>query len=174
MSKLSKVTLALFVAVCGAILAYRIYLASLSDETRIRNLLQSVAEAFNDASASRISDRLTADFSVEKGDFGRREVHAFLVHFFLRERDRKSGEPLWRVEVKPEEVDLSIEGGEKDGPPTARVEVTARFSRQSAANAESPEGAPVIVVFTGKLVKAKGRWLIDSAERRLLGGRWPF
>ena len=177
MSKLVKAGLVLFVAACVAILAYRIYLASLSDETRIRKLLEAVADGFNDASASRISDRLAPDFSVEGSDLGRREVHAFLVQFFFRERDRKSGKPLWKVELRPEDIDLRIEEREQEGPPTARVEVTAQFVKLPAPDSksgENPGPAPARVMISGVLKKIEGRWLIDSASHRLLGGRWPF
>jgi len=182
MSKFGKAGLALFVAACVAIVAYRLYLASLSDETRIRKMLEAIAEGFNEASASAVSDRLTADFSVERGDLGRREVHAFLVQFFLQERDHRSGKPLWKVELRPEDIELRIEEGEHDGPPPARAEVTARFVKLSAADAqpgEPAEGsrhrpAPVEARFSGVLKKIEGRWLIDSANHRLLEGRWPF
>jgi hypothetical protein len=171
---MAKAGLALFVAVCVAVLAYRLYLASLSDETRIRKMLEAVADGFNDASASRISDRLTADFSVERGGLGRREVHAFLVQFFFQERDHKSGKPLWRVELRPEDIDLRIEEGEQDGPHTAHVEVTARFVRLSGPDSQPAGGTPATAVFSGVLKKKEGSWLIDSASHRLLEGRWPF
>jgi hypothetical protein len=153
----------------SALIAYRIYLACLSDETRIRRMVAAMESGFNEGRTGALVDRLAEKFTEEASGLGREEVRMFLARFFLTERLPKSHRLRYQVETAPGEVLVSLSETERD---RGRLEVTARFfTRNDRDDSRSGSGA---VLFSGELVKESGEWRILRAKAKLLEGRWPF
>jgi hypothetical protein len=173
MTRGAKTGWAALLAFGGAIIGYRLFLGSITEEERVRNLVRSVSGAFNEGRAGEVTRWLAGDFLEEASGLGRDEVRAFLLELFLREKDPRSREMLWQVEAAPEDLKVVFEDEEKSGATSAcRLEVIARFSRRAGESAAGKSA--VLISFTGELRKMDGRWLIARARHKVLEGRWPF
>ena len=151
-----------------AIVAYRVYLALLPDETRIRRLVASMAGAFNDGAAGALTSWLADDFQEGQSHAGKNETRLYLMGFFHNERDPKTGEQRYLVEAPREDVEVRIDPGDSTA---ADLAVKTRFLLRRA----NDEPAPVAtVLFTARLAKVDGSWRIRRADQRILEGRRPF
>ena len=157
---------------CGAALvlllaAYGIYRLCLSDETRIREFVTGMAADFNAGAVGSCVDGLAADYREEIVRVRKDEVHQLLVALWFREKDPKTGEFPFRVELPPEEIRVTLDGEARD---KAEIELTARF-----ADVRRNGGKPLWQVrVEAKLAKVDGKWRVKSSRHETLEGRVPF
>jgi len=168
MSRAGKVAIAGTALLAAALVAYRIYLSSLSEEDRIRAMVKEIALGFNEGNAGDVTRRLTSDFTEKTSGLEKKEIHALLAHFFLTAKDRKSGETLYQVVIAPDGI--QVERSQEE-PASAKITVTARFLPRAA---QGDAGKAALVLFRGTLAKVDGEWKIAGASHELLEGRWPF
>jgi hypothetical protein len=154
-------------AAAAALVAYRIYLAMLPEEARIRRLVQGIAESFNEGSVGGITGHLAEDFREERTSLGREELRLVLAQLFLARRNA-SGGLLDRVELPPGGVEVEFD---EKSPDTARIRVVGRFTSRAKSGEEREEA---VVEFSGDLGRVDGRWLLRRASHKLVSGRWPF
>ncbi len=166
MSRGTKLAVAAAAACAAALVAYRIHLALLPDEARIRGMVEGIRDAFNEERAGGISRHLADDFEESASGLGRREVHAFLAQFFLTQRTT-AGDARFSVEVPDDGIEVRID----EPPATARLEVRARFRMQRSSGDAIPYST---MLFTAELAKVDGEWLIRRARQKTLEGRSPF
>ncbi len=165
---MKKFLLAAAIATSAALLVYWLFLALRSDEDRIRALVDGVAEAFNEGSAGGVVGPLAEDFEETESGLKRREVQLILARFFLQERDSRTREIRYRLEVRPEDVAIELDGGR---PEMGKLTVTARFFRNGAAEEARPAA---VVEFAGELKKIDHAWRISRAGHRFVEGRIRF
>src|SRR5438093_2846389 len=134
MSRAGKAVVAAAGAAAAALIGYRIYLAMLPDEARIRRVVKGIEEAFNEGSVSGITGSLAQDFREKDSNLGRDEVRLVLAQLFLASQSRSAAR--YRVEVEPGGVDVELEA---ERPDSARITVTARFSSLSKSGEEREE-----------------------------------
>ena len=104
---LQKLLRLLLVGAVVAALAYVLWHALASEETRIRWLLEDIQESFNDGRSGGVVEGLSSEYTDEKYQFGVTEVRAYLVQIFLTRRDPKTREFLFRAEL--EDGDPTVE-----------------------------------------------------------------
>ncbi len=159
------------------ILVYWFAVTLASDETKIRWMLESLEEAFNDGSARRIGGALAEDFREIDSGLDRQQTILAFMGFVRRNLDAES-EFLYRCELAELDDDsISIADGEEK---TATVRVIVSFHRRAASSGkDGDDGSPrekrvSTIAFTGDLIVEEGRWKILRAAHELIDGRRPF
>jgi len=152
------------ISACAA-LAYWVYLASASDDTRIRWLVADMLEGFNDSRAGRVVSGLSEDFSEDTVHVSREEIKGFLLQLFLTERDPETKEFRFKAEIS--DLQISVKGGD---PPKASARLTATLLQKSGAQWAS---AWVVDVEAG-LGKEDGDWKFFRSRHTSREGRRPF
>jgi hypothetical protein len=151
------------------VLAYLIYPMLLSDETRIRRLLEGTAESFNHRRAGSCVAPLADDYRDATSGLDKRQLQAVLAAIFLRKQniDPEGGLFLYPAQVPEEHLTITIRDG---SPPVAEVRAKVVFHHLS-----DPGGDPRWEVdATAELTKASGKWLVERSRFRQLAGRPPF
>jgi len=145
---------------------YRLAMLFVPEETRIRQLMETMVEAFNDRDAGDCAAGLADDFREETVKLGKPEVHALLVHLFFAQRDSRTGEVPYRIEVPPESlrVTLGPGGGE------AKVELIARFLEDRGKGARPVWEAAI----SADIVKVDGEWRVKRSSHESASGKRPF
>ncbi|MBI4602169.1 MAG: hypothetical protein HY721_09435 [Planctomycetes bacterium] len=161
--KILSLAIFLLAACLGAWWAYR---ALAPEETKIRWLVESMAEGFNRSRPSRTIEGLAEDFREDTAKASKPEVHQFLAYLFLKERDEKTKDFLWKVEL--EEVEVSVLSEEE--PRKAELGLTAAFSRR-AGGSWSPVWKARI---DAELEEREEGWRVVRARHEALEGRRPF
>jgi hypothetical protein len=139
-----------------------LYGALASDTTKIRWLIEGMAESFNDMSSGGTVKGLSEEFEEETSGATKPEVRTFLVYIFLKERDEETKDFLYRVELDPPRIDVK---GEK-----ADVSLDARFFRKRGEGWKSIW----VVGIEAKLRKEDAGWRIHRSSHETREGRPPF
>src|SRR5688572_21364132 len=87
---------------------YRLAMLLVPEETRIHQLIEAMVEAFNDRDAGDCAAGLADDFREETVRLGKSEIHVLLVHLFFAQRDPRTGESPYRIEVPPERLRVTL------------------------------------------------------------------
>jgi hypothetical protein len=141
-----------------------------SEETRIRWLIQEMADDFNRSRPRACAEGLADDFRDDGSRVGKEEVTAYLLHLFLAARDPKTKEFLYRVEVPDEGFEVKVEPGE---PPRARANLVPRFQE---LRSDSPDGAarPIWEVrLEAWLTKTDDGWKVSRSHYETVSGKPP-
>ena len=132
-----------------------------SDETKIRWVLEEMADGFNSTRTSRVLGGLSSDFLDETWGADRELVHAGLAHMFFEEKDPETKHFLYRVEIPKEEVAIDVDGD------AAGVNLAAVFFEVHGATEKLAWKAHVHAAF----VKTKDGWKIRRSESKSVEGQ---
>jgi hypothetical protein len=141
------------------------------ETTKIRWLVEGMAGSFNACRAGGTVKGLSDDFEEETSRARKAEIHEFLGIVFLKERDEKTKEFRYRVELEAPTIEL-VPTGESEGAEAreARISVTARFLRK-----KGDAWAPIwVAAIDARLRKEESGWRIHRAVHETREGRSPF
>ncbi len=164
---MGKLARFLAVAVAGVILILLlrgILFPPEDDETQIRRLVQTAASRFEAGSANGILRLLHDDFGETTTGWSRDEIGRGLRYLFRAERDRKTGELPFTVDVPDEGVEVLL------GPEPDRATVALKSIFRDAAEEPIWE----VSVEAGVARDDGGRWKFVESKHRTLSGRSPF
>ena len=151
-----------FLLVCS--FGFWLYRISIPDETRIRWVLEAMAEGFNDSSARRTVDGLADDFVEESTGASKSEIKGFLFQLDLTERDARTKEFRYRAELS--EIEIQLPPGERRASARLFVDVLRLkgdgWSKAWKARVETA------------LVKEKGGWKVTGGRFLTVEGKRPF
>ena len=137
----------------------------LSDEERVRRIILSMADGFNRSRAGQIVDPLAEGYVEETSRHDRTDVRGYLGVLFLTQRDPKTKEFRYRVEVENLSVTMDAEK-----PGKAQVVVVASFLALGARGYE-----PVWrVEVSASLDRTDDGWKVMRSTHRGLSGKRPF
>jgi len=137
----------------------------LSDEERVRQIILSMADGFNRSRAGQIVDPLAEGYVEETSRHDRTDVRGYLGVLFLTQRDPKTKEFRYRVEVENLSVTMDAEK-----PGKAQVVVVASFLALGARGYE-----PVWrVEVSASLDRTDDGWKVMRSTHRGLSGKRPF
>ncbi|MCZ6598614.1 MAG: hypothetical protein O7B99_13325 [Planctomycetota bacterium] len=106
----------------------RLYVAVfVSDETKIRWVIEDAAEGFNTGDPSDCVADLAKDWRDEKTGLTRRDLQQVLFATFWSDRDPRTKELLWRVEVPEDLLTITLDEADEN---RAEVTCTLRFFRK--------------------------------------------
>jgi len=120
---MKHVLFVLAASVMAFVLGRMVILAFVSDETKIRWLIQEMEEGFNDGDLSDCIGPLHTDWKHDGHSMNRDYLKGGLFQTFREERDRDTGRRTSKVEVDLESFSVEVEDEQ------ARFEVEALFSR---------------------------------------------
>ncbi len=159
MNRFLLAALAAFAAFFGVRAIVR---ALASDETKIRWVLEDMADGFNSTRMSRVLGGLANDFLDETSGADRELVHAGLARIFFEEKDAETKRFLYRVEIPKEDVSIRVDGE------TANVDLAATFFEVHGAAEKLVWKARIHAAFA----KTKDGWKIRRSENQTVeGGR---
>ncbi|MBN1419472.1 MAG: hypothetical protein JXP34_11890 [Planctomycetes bacterium] len=115
----------------GALVAYWISQALVSEETRIRRLLHGMERAFNNEKAGPVMDGLADGFREETSGLGKEEIRALLSHSILTMRDPVTQDFIYRVALPKDDLHISMNA---EDPKKAEATVRARFEEVHGEN----------------------------------------
>ncbi len=152
----------------GVLLVYwLVFHVFVSDETRIRRVLQNSADGFNDTHKSRCISALAEDFRDETMGLNRDMIGQGLVYLFLKEKHPDMDAFRFRIELVEDKLEIEVADV---SPPTAKVSVLLRFSKQVKS-----EFAPVWdVEIDGGMEKTSAGWKVKRSRYRGVSGKSPF
>lgn len=127
-----------------------LFLAFVSDETKIRWQVEGMEEGFNEGDLSDCVGPLDTSWRHDAYSLNREYLKGGLFQAFREERDRETGKRTSRVEVDWKGFFVEVDGEQ------AKIEVEARFSRLQK---EAWEQTWHIRVF-GDLEKGEDGWKI--------------
>ena len=161
-----KVLIALAVLGLLGFGAYRLRLFLASEETRIRWLVESMADSFNERDAGDCVAGLAEDFREETVKLGKTEIHPLLVYLFFKEKDPKTGKFPFRIEVPRESLKVIL--GPEEG--KASLELLARFHEDRG------KGSRLVweALITADLLKKDGAWRVARSTHAPVSGKRPF
>ena len=145
---------------------YRLAMLLVPEETRIRQLIETMVEAFNDRDAGDCAAGLADDFREETVRLGKPEIHALLVYLFFARRDPRTGEAPYRIEVPPESLRTTLGPGDDE----AKVEFIARFLEDRGKGARPVWEAAI----SAEVVKVDGEWKVKRSSHESASGKRPF
>lgn len=158
-------TLLLAVIVAVAVTAYAGYRMLVSDETRIRWLLEDAASSFNQAHLRSCLEAFHLDYRDTTTGLERARLGHVLRLLFLRDLDPKTKAFLFRVRLPTE--DLAIQVDDNGEQAEARFQLDLEKKRQEAWQSQWQ------VWVTAKLQKVDGEWRIHRSSHETAAGRPP-
>ncbi len=158
----------IFGVAAGVLLAYwLVFHAFVSDETRIRRVLQNSVDGFNDTHKKRCISALADDFREETTGLNRDLIGQRLVYLFLKEKHPDMNAFRFRIELVEDKLEIEVADV---SPKTAKVSVLARFSRIVKG-----EFVPVWDVdIDGGMEKTSDGWKVKRSRHRGVSGKIPF
>lgn len=153
------------VAVVGLAIHW-LRLALMSDEARIQALLQDMANGFNRSRAGAAVEGLADDFREETSSADRQTILQVLRVLFLRERDSKTKEFLYRVQLPTEELKIEVLPDQRK----ANVDLVASFFKLHGEE----EQLTWEVRINGDLEKGEEGWQIKRCRHETVQGRMKF
>jgi hypothetical protein len=93
-----------------------------SDESRIRSVVRSMFDGFNETDLSLVMDGLAPEYVDASSGLERRDVRDVLIASFFQDVDSQTHEYLFRAELVEDELRIQLAG---DG--SAEVALAARF-----------------------------------------------
>lgn len=131
-----------------------------SDETKIRWVVEDMADGFNRTRMSPVLGGLSRDFLDETWGADRELVHAGLARMFFQEKDPDTKRFLFRVEIPKDELGIEIEGE------SAEMNLVATFYEVHGAVEKLAWKARMKASF----VKTEDGWKIRRSESTSLEG----
>lgn len=154
-------------AAAGVLIIYwLVFHVFVSDETRIRRVLRSAAEGFNETHKSACLDALADDYRDDTVGLTRDQLGLWLVNLFLKEKPQ-GNTFRYRVEIVEDELKIEV----ADGPPkTAEVTGLVRFSKLTEGEFE-----PVWDVgIEGRMEETSDGWKAKRSRYHSVSGSSPF
>jgi hypothetical protein len=111
-------------SIAAFVLGRMVFLSFVSDETKIRWLVEEMEEGYNAGDLSDCVGPLHEDWEHDGHSLTRDYLKGGLFQAFREERDRETGKRTSKVEIDPESFSVVVEDEQ------ARIELEARFSRQ--------------------------------------------
>jgi len=156
---LTYVALVAFLGIVG----WQIYRASLSDETRIRMLLDDCVDDFNARRVLSLMDGFTLDYEDSTSGTDRNRLQGALLYLFQRRIDKKTRRFRYQIVMPEDSVRIEVAEGE----PRARadlglelVEDDRRVSWKLDVHAE--------------LIESDGVWRIRKSSYETVAGERPI
>ena len=159
-----KRILLLLAAALGLVLLGRALVRSFaSDETRIRWLVEDMADGFDRTRMDPILAGIADDFRDKTSGCDRQELRQAIAYLFFTAKDPATKRFPYRVEARLER--LSIDRGGDD--PSAECEVDARFLERLG----DQESEAWRISLTARLQRGAAGWRIRSASWVTRAGR---
>lgn len=136
-----------------------------SDETRIRDVVESMTDGFNATRTNAVLEAFDARFRDEAFGADKELVHAALVQLFFTAKDEATKRFLYRAETKTTNVAVTKASG--DRPASASAEIEAVFF---ARHGESETEAWRIAVHA-ELEATDGDWRLVRTDARTTSGK---
>lgn len=137
----------------------------LPEEERVRRIILSMADGFNRSRAGQVVDPLAEDYIEETTRHDRTDVRGYLGVLFLTQRDAKTKESRYRVEVEHLSVTIDAEKPEK-----AQATVVASFQALGPGGYEPAWQVEVSASFE----RTGDGWKVMRSSHRGLSGKRPF
>ena len=102
-----------------------------SDEARIRGVIDSMFDGFNETELGAVMDGFAPDYADSASGLDRRDVRDVLIASFFQDVDSRTHEYLFRAELVHEEIRIELAG---DG--AADVVLAARFYTRARGEEE--------------------------------------
>ncbi len=147
----------------GVLLLYLGFRLLRSDETRIRELLEAMAEGFNEGSPSGAISGLDESYTDETSKVKREEVRQFLTWLYFTARDEATKEFRYRVEISAVVVTVAPDAKKAD------LKLTAQFSEL-----RSKAFRPVWKVEIEATLEKRSGWKVVSSSHASVSGKRPF
>jgi len=147
----------------GALIAYWISQALVSEETRIRRLLHGMERDFNKEKAGAVADGLSDEFREETVGLGKEEIRAILVQGILTMRDPATKSFAYRVTLSKDDLRISLS---PEDPKKAEVAVRARFDEVRGGKRKLAWEVEI----DAALKKGDGGWKVVRARHRTIDG----
>ena len=138
-----------------------------SDETRIRRVLQTSADGFNDTHKSRCLSALAEDFRDETTGLSRDHLGQRLVYLFLKEKHPDMNAFRYRIELVEDKLEIEVADG---SPKTAKVSMLARFSGLVKGEFKLVWEVEI----DGGMEKTSDGWKVKRSRHRGVSGKFPF
>lgn len=161
---MKRIFLILVSAVALYFVGRAIYRASVSDETRIRWVMEDVSEGFAATRMRPILSALDKSFVDQTYGADRALVQAALAQLFFEHRDAQQGFP-YRMEWKSS--DLTIEPAEGEGAARATLKLELTFFERVG----EVENRAWAVVVDAKMAKYDGDWRFVQTDTTTVEGR---
>jgi hypothetical protein len=162
----------ILIGVIGIALAgmavYWMRLATASEETKIRWLLEGMEEGFNDSSARSVVNGLSEEFLEESERLEKHEIRQFLLYLFFRERDPSTKEFRFRVRLHEPDIQVALPDARE-----ATVRLRAEFLRLENGRERSWKTAWEADI-EARLKKEDDDWKVHRSRHREVAGRRPF
>jgi hypothetical protein len=141
--------------------------ALMSDEARIRELLETMADGFNRSRTGDCLDGLAEDFREETTGVDKGSIGNFLRLLFLRERDPQTKKFTYRVELPEAELKIEV-SAKQEG--QARVDLVADFFKLAGEDWKLFWKARI----TADLEEGEDGWQVKRSRHETLEGRRKF
>ena len=135
-----------------------------SDETKIRWVVEDMADGFNETRMNPIMNGLAEDFLEDSWGADKALARAGLAQMFFQSKEAVSNKFPYRVEIPEDEFRVQVHEGE---PRTAEFDLVAHFDESKAGEWSSRWKAKV----HAQLVLAPGGWKIQRARLDDGGGQ---
>ncbi len=135
-----------------------------SDETKIRWVVEDMADGFNDTRMNPIMSGLAQDFLEDSWGADRELARAGLAQMFLQQKDALTKKFPYRVRIPEQEFHVQVHESE---PRTAEFDLVAQFEQSKGEEWTSRWTAKV----HAELVLAPGGWKIRRARLDDGGGQ---
>lgn len=167
---LKKPTFLLILVLSCSWLLYLFLFRVVPDETRIRWVIEEMAENFNDGDAAGVGDGLAADFFDKRHNYTRRELVLALLYTVNQHRRRDGSFSLRAELLSPPEISVHDEK-----PRTANVTVDVRIDRlPGVKKPDSPPKTWRTLRFHGQCVRNDGTWEILSSTYEIINRGRPL
>ena len=162
-----RILLGLAAAVVLFLVGRAIVRALVSDETKIRWMVEDMQEGFDRTRMDPILVAFAEDFSDETSGANRQDVRQALAYLFLTAKDPQTKAFPYRVEV--EITKLAIDPG-SGGEPGADCDLAARFFDLREHSGGEPEPAWVIAI-ASRWERGEYGWRIARTKYETKSGR---
>ena len=128
-----------------------------SDETRIRWVIEDMADGFNQTRMNPIMNGLAEDFLEDSWGADKELARAGLAQMFLQSKDSRTKKFPYRVQIPEQDFRVQVHEG---GPRTAEFDLVAQFDESKGEEWHPRWTAKV----HAQLVLAPGGWKIRRAR----------
>ena len=152
----------------GVLLVYwLVFHVFVSDETRIRRVLQNSTDGFNDTHKSQCISVFAEDYREETTGLSRDMIGQRLVYLFLKEKHPDMNAFRYRIELVEDKLEIEVADA---SPKTAKVSMLIRFSKLVKGEFEPVWDAE----FDGGMEKTSDGWKVKRSRHRGVSGKFPF
>ena len=161
---MKRALLALLALVLLFFLVRAIVHAFASDETKIRWVIEDMADGFNETRMNPIMSGLAQDFLEDSWGADKELARAGLAQMFLQSKDPLTKKFPYRVHIGEEEFHVQVHEGE---PRTAEIDLVVQFEQSKGEEWSARWTAKV----HAEMVLAPGGWKIRRARLDDGGGQ---